>query len=257
MTQPTLKQAMALLSECPMPWQNKLEMTAWRKRKTALLKAYAEAQQTPTTFGATHCFNCFFEVAECSCGVVHKPKGDDCSLESVVYFGTKPSKEDSLRIEGYLAHKHNMQGDLPDNHPYKDAPPSAKVPRCIHCDSPITKSKQFCKKMKGMCTPPTERKEWRIVMDGNNMKVWEDGKLVDFDPTKIVSINQIFSKPEAPKAIEPLDPMGECHQASVNGYKITQGDINDTFQEKINELTQEANEMRRTIARLEVTDECI
>lgn len=46
------------------------------------------------------------------------------SINEVVLIAKDVSSADRQRLEGYLAHKWNLEGELPDDHPYKSAPPT-------------------------------------------------------------------------------------------------------------------------------------
>ena len=47
----------------------------------------------------------------------------DGDIAEVLFFTTMPSSYDVLKIEGYLAHKWGLTGNLPSGHPYKDSAP--------------------------------------------------------------------------------------------------------------------------------------
>lgn len=47
------------------------------------------------------------------------------AFSEVLFFASDLSTTDRQKVEGYLAHKWNLAGNLPDDHPYKSAAPAA------------------------------------------------------------------------------------------------------------------------------------
>lgn len=46
------------------------------------------------------------------------------TLKEVIFFGSTPSETDRQKLEGYLAHKWSLEGELPAEHPYKSSAPT-------------------------------------------------------------------------------------------------------------------------------------
>jgi hypothetical protein len=47
------------------------------------------------------------------------------AFSEVLFFASNLSATDRQKVEGYLAHKWNLAGNLPADHPYKSAAPTA------------------------------------------------------------------------------------------------------------------------------------
>lgn len=50
-------------------------------------------------------------------------RGINAKFAEIIYLGYAPDTTDRQLIEGYLAHKWDLAGNLPSDHPYKSAPP--------------------------------------------------------------------------------------------------------------------------------------
>ena len=55
------------------------------------------------------------------------PARYDGEIAEILVFNDKLSKENHMQVEGYLAHKWNLQSYLPNDHPYKNSKPNVSV----------------------------------------------------------------------------------------------------------------------------------